>query len=221
MTWDEFVAGWAGASSGYDRRDAAAPRRRLLGATYRVSCVLARFGVRPASMMVLSAGFACAVPLLALRGGGWPLGAAAFLLAGLAADTVGLGLAVVTGGLGRLSRLHLSLLERFGEVCWLLALACLGAKPWLIFALATLVWAHEYGKARAGAPAVRPGTPATVGDRPTRAWFTLAALVLAAVSAQIGQDLAAGVVTLLVVSWLALALVGLAQLLSVIRKALA
>lgn len=221
MTWDEFAAGWAGAANGYDLRYAPAPRRRLLSATYRVSGVLARLRVRPASMMVLSAAFAAAVPLVALRAGAWPLIAAALLPAGLAADNVGFGLAVVTGDQGRLRRFQQALLERFSEVCWLLALACLGAKPWLVFALATLVWTHEYCKARAGAPAVRPVATATVGDRPTRVWFTLACLVLAAACAQVGQDLAAGVVTLLAVSWLALAAVGLAQLVSVIRKVLA
>jgi CDP-diacylglycerol--glycerol-3-phosphate 3-phosphatidyltransferase len=111
--------------------------------------------------------------------------------------------------------------ERFSEICWLLALAFLGTRPGLVFAVAALVWAHEYVKARVGAPALRPTATTTVGDRPTRVWFALAALLLAAASAQLGQDLAAGVVTLVVMSWLALALVGLGQLFTIIRKVLA
>jgi CDP-diacylglycerol--glycerol-3-phosphate 3-phosphatidyltransferase len=103
MTWDEFVAGWAGAYGGYDLRYAKAPRRLVLATTYRLSGVFVRFGVRPASMMVLSVVFAIAVPLVALRGGGWPLAAAGLLVAGLGADTLGFGLTVVTGGMTRLS----------------------------------------------------------------------------------------------------------------------
>jgi CDP-diacylglycerol---glycerol-3-phosphate 3-phosphatidyltransferase len=221
MTWNELIAGWARADRGYDLRYAAAPRRKLLVAAYRISGLLARFGVRTASMMVLSVLFAVAVPLIALRGGGWPLAAAVLVVAGLAADTIGFGLTVVTGGITRLSGFYQSLAERFSEVCWLMALALLGTKDWLIFSIAAAVWAHEYIKARVGAPALRPTATTTVGDRPTRVWSVLAALVLAAASAQLGQDIAAGAVTLVVLSWLALALVGLGQLLTVVRKVLA
>ncbi|GIH04974.1 hypothetical protein Rhe02_30410 [Rhizocola hellebori] len=221
MTWNEFVAGWAGAYGGYDLRYAAAPRRRLLAAAYRVSGLLARFGVRPASMMVLSAVFAAAVPVIALRGGAWPLTAAAMLVAGLIADTIGSGLSVVTGGITRLSGFYQSLVERFSEFCWLMALALLGTKDWLIFSVAAIVWAHEYVKARVGAAALRPTATTTVGDRPTRVWSVLVALVLAAAAAQWGQDLAAAAVTLVVLSWLTLALVGLGQLFGIIRKVLA
>ncbi len=221
MTWDEFVVGWAGAYGGYDLRYAARSRRRLLAATYRVSRIIARFGVRPASMMVVSVAFAMAVPVIALRGGAWPLAAAACLLAGLGADTLGSGLTVVTAAITRLGGFYQSLVERFSELCWLLALACLGTKPWVTFTMAVLVWAHEYVKARVGAPALSPAAVTTVGDRPTRVWAVLAAFGLAAAAAQLGQDLAAAAVTLVVVSWLALALVGLAQLFSIIRKVLA
>ena len=61
MTWNEFVAGWAGTYGGYDLRYASTPRRRLLAAAYRVSVLLGSFGVRPASMMVLSVFSAAAV----------------------------------------------------------------------------------------------------------------------------------------------------------------
>jgi CDP-diacylglycerol--glycerol-3-phosphate 3-phosphatidyltransferase len=172
-------------------------------------------------MMVLSVAFAAAVPLIALRGGGWPLAAACSLVAGLAADTVGYGLTVVTGRMTRLGAFYQSLVERFSEFAWLMALALLGTKDWLIFSVAALVWAHEYAKARVGAPALRPTATTTIGDRPTRVWCVLAALVLAAASAQLGQDLAAGAVTLVVLTWMALALVGLGQLLGLIRKVLA
>ncbi|HCT76007.1 MAG TPA: CDP-alcohol phosphatidyltransferase [Micromonosporaceae bacterium] len=221
MTWDEFVVGWAVVYDGYDMRYAPAPRRRLLGVTYRVGRVLAGFGVRPGSLMLISVMCSLAVPLLAYRGGSWAAAALLAMLAGLGADTLGSALTVLTGRVSRLSTFYQALAERVAEICWLCALALLGARPGLIVVVAMLVWMHEYVRARVGAAALRPTATTTVGDRSTRTWLVLAALLVAALSAQVGNDLAAGAVTLVVVTWLALAMIGIGQLLGIIRKVLA
>jgi hypothetical protein len=46
------------------------------------------------------------------------------------------------------------------------------------------------------------------------------ALLLAVLVSRIGADLAAGVVTMVVLCWLALGLIGVGQLFAIIRKAL-
>jgi hypothetical protein len=220
-SWDEFVVAWAGAFGGYDVRHAGASQRRLLHTVYRLSHPLATFGVRAASMTLLALVCWLAVPLLAMQRGPWPALAALVLAFGLLLETVGNGLIVLTGQQTRLASFYQSLVQRLSEASWLASLMVLGAKAWPVVAVGALVWLHEYVRARGGAAELRPIATNTVGDRPTRIWMTVAALVLAALAAPIGPDLAAGVVTLVVLSWLALALIGFGQLLSLIRKVLA
>jgi len=218
MSWEEFVAGWALAFDGYNMRHASPARRRWMRAAHRVALVLARCGVRPSATMVLSAAASVAVALCGWRGGGWPIAGALALLAGLGADTLTLSLSVVSGAVTRLRGFYQSLLDRLAEVCWLAAFVALGAHAVLAVVCGALVWAHEYLRARS---TLRRAGTSTLGDRPARVWLSLAGLVLAGLIAQLGQDLAAGIVTLIVFSWAALAFVGIGQLLAIIRKVLA
>ena len=221
LTWDEFVSGWARSHDGYDMRQAPAATRAVLHFGYKTGGVLARLGVRPASLMIISAMFSLAVPLLAMQGGPWPAMAAIALIASLFADAVSGSLTVFKGAMSRLGAFYQSIVERLAEVAWLAALSTLGVRPGLIFACAALVWAQEYIRARAGGASMRAIATATVGDRPSRIWLTIAAFLLAAIAAPVGADLAAGIVTLVVLIWIALALVGVFQLLAIVKKVLA
>lgn len=218
MTWDDVVSAWARAFDGYDLRFAPAFKRSAIRGAFRVAAVLDRFGIRPAATMVLSALCSVAVPLLAWRGGVWPALAAVALVAGLGTDLLTAAMAVYGRRLTRLGSFYQSLLDRFGEVCWLIAFALLGVQPFLVIVAVAMVWAHEYLRARAS---LGKGGSGTIGERPSWIRLTLIGLVLAAGAAQLGQDLAAGVATLVVFSWVCLAGIGLAQLVAVIRKALA
>ncbi|WP_212845238.1 CDP-alcohol phosphatidyltransferase family protein [Catellatospora sp. IY07-71] len=221
MSWDGYVAGWSGSHDGYDPRHAGPLLRKWLRAAFRVGGVLARFGARPAYAMTVAVACALLVPLCAVRGGSWPALAALFLLLGLAADTIGQTLSVLLGRTSRLGSFYRSLLDRLTEACWLVALAGVGAQRTLLLACAAMVWLHEYIRARAGAVGLRAAGSATIGDRPTRAWLTLLALLLAAAAtAQVGADLAAGIVTMVLVLWFSLAVLGLGRLLTVVRKVL-
>lgn len=220
MTWEQFVSGWSGAYDGYDVRYAAPSRRRMVGLAYRLGAPLAVFGVRPATLTLVSAACSLAVPILAFQRGSWPAVAALAMLCALAADTLACGLTVLTARDVRPGAFYQSLVDRLGEACWLVALALLGARAGAVLAVAVLVWMHEYMRARVGAAALRPMATATVGDRPTRFWLTIVGLILAAITAQLGADLAAGTVTLIVLIWLALALIGLGQLVGLIRRVL-
>jgi CDP-diacylglycerol--glycerol-3-phosphate 3-phosphatidyltransferase len=220
-SWDGYVSGWSNSHDGYDPRHAGPLLRKWLRAAFTVGGILARFGARPAYAMTVAVACAVLVPVLAARGGSWTALAALVLVLGLAADTVGQTLAVLLGRTSRLASFYRTMIDRLSEVCWLVALASLGAQRTLLLACAAMVWLHEYIRARAGAVGLRAAGSATIGDRPTRAWLTLLSLVLAAAStAQVGPDLAAGVVTMVLVLWFSLAVLGLGQLLTVVRKVL-
>ncbi|MEV0455413.1 CDP-alcohol phosphatidyltransferase family protein [Catellatospora methionotrophica] len=220
-SWDGYVSGWSNSHDGYDPRHAGPLLRKWLRAAFTVSGVLARLGARPAYAMAVAAACAVLVPVIAARGGSWPALAAPVLTLGLAADTVGQTLAVLLGRTSRLGSFYRTMLDRMSEVCWLVALGALGAQQTLLLACGAMVWLHEYIRARAGAVGLRAAGSATIGDRPTRAWLTLLSLLLAAAAAaQVGPDLAAGVVTMVLVLWFSLAVLGLGQLLTVVRKVL-
>lgn len=217
MSWDDFVSAWSEAFDGYDLRQASGIKKSFMRAIHRVSGAI-RIGT--SVTMLISLAFAVSVPLLAWKGGRWAALAALTLLLGLAADAMTNALAIRGGRITRLEYFYQALVERFAEVCWLVALLTLGARPTAVVLCAFVVWAHEYLKAKVGGRAIRRAGTSTVGDRMLRVWFVVIALLLAAVISFIGQDLAAGVVTMVVLCWLALGLIGLGQLFAVIRKVL-
>jgi CDP-diacylglycerol--glycerol-3-phosphate 3-phosphatidyltransferase len=112
------------------------------------------------------------------------------------------------------------MVDRVAELCWLLAALLLGGSPALVGTCGVLVMVHEYVRVRAAAVGMRPAGTATIGDRSTRAITTLVLLVVAGAAAGVDQDLAAGTTTLLLAVWTLLAIFGLMQLLTIIRKAL-
>jgi CDP-diacylglycerol--glycerol-3-phosphate 3-phosphatidyltransferase len=221
LTWDEFVSGWAKSHDGYDMRQAPAATRAVLRFGYRAGGVMARLGVRPASLMIISAMASITVPLFATMHGAWPALAAVAVAVSLFADALSGSLTVFNGATTRLGNFSQALVERLAEVCWLIAFSALGVRPGLVFGCAALVWAQEYIRAKAGGTMTRPALTSTVGDRPARLWLTLAALLLAAIADPVGVDLAAGISTLVLLIWMALAVVGVFQLLTIVRKTLA
>jgi hypothetical protein len=218
VSWDEFALAWSEAFDGYDLRQASTLRQRFMRAIYQVTGVVK---VRTSVTMLISVVFSISVPLLAWRGGQWPAIAALLLLLGQVADAMTTTMAVRSGRVTQLESFYQALVERFAEVCWLLTFLALGARPLPVMLTAVVVWAHEYVRAKVGGAVMRRAGSATVGDRSLRIWLVLVALVLAAAVSVIGQDMAAGIVTMVVLCWLALGLIGLAQLLAIIRKALA
>jgi hypothetical protein len=219
-SWDEFVAAWSKSHGGFDLRYASSSQRNALTMAYHLAYPLASYGVRPGSLTALALCCWITVPIVAWQRGAWPALAALVLAVGLILELVRSGL-VVFQGQTRLAAFYEALVERVSEGCWLFALMALGAKPWTVFAVGSLVWLHEYVRARAGTADLRPIMTNTVADRPMRIRMTLVALALAALIGRLGLDLVAGAVTLVVVSWLALALIGFGQVLSVVRKHLA
>lgn len=218
MSWDEFAVAWSQAFDGYDLRHAPVLRKRFMHTVFRLSGALA---VKVSVTMLVSLICSLSVPLLAWQGGHWPVAAALMLMIGHLADAMTGASAIRSGKVSRLESFYQAVLDRFAELAWMVAMLLLGAHPGAVVCCAALVWAHEYLRARAGLPAVRRAASSTAGERPLRVWFMMAALLLAAALSGVGPDLVAGVVTVIVVIWAALASVGLFQLFSIIRKALA
>jgi hypothetical protein len=221
MSWDEFVPAWSRAYDGYDPRLAGPLQRKWLRGSHRIGVVLARLGMTPSSALTINVFTAIAVPLLASAGGVFTGLAAVFMVTGLSLGGLAGTLAVLLGQASRLDAFYRTLIERFSEGCWLLALAMLGARPALVVTCGGLVLFHEYVRARAGAVGLRAAGSATIGDRPARVWLTLLSLLLAAMAGPISPDLAPGVVTMVMVIWSTIAVIGLGQLLTIVRKVLA
>jgi hypothetical protein len=217
VTWDDFASAWSEAYDGYDLRQASGMKQTVMRAVHRASGVVR---VRTSATMLASVLCSVTVPLLAWKGGQWAIAAASMLLLGQFADAMSSARAVLSGHITRLERFYQALVERFAEVCWLVALLVLGARPTAVVLCAFVVWAHEYLRAKVGGSAMRRAGTSTMGDRSLRVWFVVVALLLSAAVSRIGTDLAAGVVTMVVLCWLALGLIGLAQLFTIIRKVL-
>lgn len=218
MSWDEFAVAWSAAFDGYDPRHASAPKRRFLRAIHRITGAVR---VKPAVTLLVSVACSVSVPLLAWRGGPWPTVGALMLVLGLVADAMSNAGAVRSGRVSRLDSFYQALVERFAELCWFVAFLAMGARLVPVVLCASAVWAHEYVRAKVGGAAMRRAGSATVGDRQVRVWFVLAALLLSTVVARFDEGIAAGVVTMVLLCWTALALIGLAQLVTIVRKVLA
>jgi CDP-diacylglycerol---glycerol-3-phosphate 3-phosphatidyltransferase len=222
MSWDGYVSAWSGAHDGFDPRHAGPGLRWCIRSSYRVGLVLSRRRVKVSTASRVAVLCALMVPALCAQGGGWPLLAAIMLVVGLAAQTLAGTLAVLRGQATRLRAFYGTLIDRFGELCWLVALAALGARVGLLLLCGGLVLLYEYMRARATSAGLRAAGSSTIGDRSVRVWLVGVGLMLAGIAgAQIGEDLGAGLITLVVISWLAVGVIGLGQLLTVVRKALA
>lgn len=222
MSWDGYVSAWSGAHDGFDLRHAGPGLRWWMRSSYRAGLVLVRRRIAVSTASTVAVLCALAVPALSAAGGGWPALAAIVLVAGLAAQTLAGTLAVLRGQATRLRAFYGTLVDRFSELCWLVALAALGARVGLLLLCGGLVLLYEYVRARAASAGLRAAGSSTIGDRPARVWLMVVALLLAGITgAQVNEALTAGVITLMVVGWLSAEVIGLGQLMSIVRKALA
>ena len=107
-----------------------------------------------------------------------------------------------------------SVTDRCSDLLFLVALWLAGAEPWVCLAGAALMLLQEYARARAGASGMSEVGVVTVWERPTRVIVTAAFLGSAALLGDPWSTLGAA-------AWLALGVVGLVQVLVVVRRRLA
>ena len=220
MTWTEYAAAWSALHGGFDPDQASPPVRGWVRLAYRGGSLLGRLGVGPTAVTALGLLLCVAVPFAALLGPvGLLLGGVLVLLASFA-DGLDGAVAVVTGKVTRIGYVYDSVADRLGEVAWLAAFWIAGAPGWLVVAGGALSWLHEYVRARATAGGMADLGAVTVGERPTRVSVAACALVVGGVAGLVHPGWDTAVVVAGAAVWPALAVIGLAQLLTAVRREL-
>jgi phosphatidylglycerophosphate synthase len=220
LTWQEYARAWSALHGGFDPVTAAPLIRGWVRLAYRGGTRLARLGVTPGAV-TLTGLLLCAVVPVAARGG--PAGlivAAVVVLAAGFADSFDGAVAVITGRASRSGYVLDSVADRVGEAAWLVAFWLAGAPGWLAVTAGAVSWLHEYVRARATAAGMPDIGAVTVGERPTRVSVAISGLLVGGVAGLVHPGWDGAVVTAAGAVWLALAVIGLAQLAAVTRRAL-
>jgi phosphatidylglycerophosphate synthase len=210
---DDYFATWSKLHGGYDPR-----RSRLTGGWLSLVYVIARpvatRRVPPDVLTVVGMLAAVSVAALAGIGGRWvSLAAFAAVLTGLL-DGLDGAVAVLTGRATRWGYVIDSVADRVADALFMLALWLAGASAWVCVAAGAVTGLLEYTRARATAAGMTEIGVVTVWERPTRVIVTALFLLGVAVYddggwAQWGARAS-----------LTLGLVGLVQLLIVVRRRL-
>lgn len=221
MTWEEYAAAWSQLHGGLDPATASPLIRGWVRVAYRGGCLLGRLGVGPGAVTAAGLLLCVAVPFAAALGPAGLLAGGGIVLLASVADGLDGAVAVVTGRTSRLGFMYDSVADRVGEAAWLAAFWVAGAPGWLVVAVGAVSWLHEYVRARAAAAGMAGIGVVTVGERPTRAAVAVAGLVVAGAAGLVRDAWTPPALTIAAAAWLALALAGLAQLATVVRRALA
>jgi phosphatidylglycerophosphate synthase len=220
LTWEEYAAAWSELHGGFDPDSASPLVRGWVRLAYRGGSLLGRLRIGPTTVTVAGLLLCVAVPFAALLGpAGLLLGGLIVLLAGFA-DGLDGAVAVVTGRTTRIGFVYDSAADRLGEAAWLVAFWLAGVPAWLVVAAGAVSWLHEYVRARAIAAGMREIGAVTVGERPTRVSVAISALTVGGVAGLVRDGWDTTVVTVGASVWLALAVVGLAQLTVAVRREL-
>jgi CDP-diacylglycerol--glycerol-3-phosphate 3-phosphatidyltransferase len=184
--------------------------------TYRLAVPLVRLRVRPDAVTVLGLLVAVAVLLPASGGGRWPVLASLLVLVSGVLDNLDGAVAVLTGRTTRWGFVLDSLCDRVSDSAYAAALALAGG-PWALAAGgAAVAWLHEYARARAAVAGMPEVGVVTVSERPTRVLVTAMFLLGAGLYPSAADSWA----TAGLAAWTTLGVVGLLQLLVVVRRRL-
>lgn len=188
-----------------------------LAIAHTLAVPLVRARVSPNALTASGLALAVAVVPLVALGGRWPLLAPVLVVASAMLDSLDGAVAVMTGRTTRWGALLDALADRLADSAYLVALWVLGAPGWVAVAAAAVALLHEYTRARATTAGMDDVGAVTVSERPTRVviatMFVLGTGVYPAAAATWGLLGAAAA--------LAVGLVGLVQLLVVVRRRLA
>lgn len=212
---DGYFREWAALHGGYDPRES-----RLVGGwltmAYVLARPLARMRVPPDLVTLLGLVVSAAAVGLAWLGGRWLVAAAAVVAASALVDNLDGAVAVMTRRTTRWGYVLDSVVDRLSDSLYLVALWLVGAPGWLCVLAGLVMGLHEYTRARAGAAGMDEIGVVTVWERPTRVIVTAMFLL----GAGLYVPTAAGWATAGAAAWLTLGLVGLGQLLVVVRRRL-
>ncbi len=210
-----YLAGWSRWHGGLDASRTTLVRRWLT-VVYRLARPLARAGVAPGLLTTWGLVAGALTLALADLGGRWALVAAAAAVLSAVLDGVDGAVAVLTQRATRLGFVLDSVTDRVVDGLYLAALWRLGAPAGVCVAAGAAIGLLEYTRARAMAVGMREIGVVTVGERPTRVIITVAAFGAAGMYAGRSAEVAG------LGAWatLAVSLLGLGQLLVVVRRRL-
>jgi len=220
LTWQEYARAWSALHGGFDPEAASPLVRGWVRLAYRGGSFLAGLHVTPTAVTLAGLLLCLLVPVAAAAGPAGLTAAAFVVLAASFADSFDGAVAVVAGRSSRVGFVVDSVADRVGEAAWLVAFWLAGAPGWLVVAAGAVSWLHEYVRARATAAGMPDIGAVTVGERPTRVSVAISGLLIGGLAGLVHPGWDESVVTLAAAAWLALAVIGLAQLAVVVRRAL-
>jgi phosphatidylglycerophosphate synthase len=183
---------------------------------YRLAVPLVRLRVPADTVTVVGLAVAVAVVLPSSAGGRWPLLGVLLVVVSGVLDNLDGAVAVLTDRTTRWGFVLDSLCDRISDAAYVVALALAGG-PWsLAAAAAAVAWLQEYARARAAVAGMPEIGVVTVSERPTRVIVTAVFLL----GAGLYPSAADGWATAGLAAWGTLGVVGLTQLLVVIRRRL-
>jgi CDP-diacylglycerol--glycerol-3-phosphate 3-phosphatidyltransferase len=211
----QYFDRWAQLHGGYDPRSS-----RLTGAWLTVAYTLARplaaARISPDLVTLVGAAVSMLAVYLASLGGRGVIGAAVVVALSGVVDNLDGAVAVMTGRTSRWGFVLDSVVDRVSDGLYLVALWVVGAPAWLCVLAGALMGLQEYTRARAGNAGMSEIGVVTVWERPTRV-ITTAMFLL---GAGIYVASAPGWVSAGAAVWAVLGVVGLVQLLVVVRRRL-
>jgi CDP-diacylglycerol--glycerol-3-phosphate 3-phosphatidyltransferase len=213
LSRESYLQQWSQLHGGYDPT-ANALVRWWLSLTYDVARLPARARVSPDLLTLSAVVVSCGAAALAAAAVRWLLLAAAVVVVAGLLDNVDGAVAVLTGRSTRWGAVLDSSADRVSDLAFVTALWFAGAPAVVCVVGAALMFLHEFVRARAGAAGMSEVGVITVWERPTRVIVTAAFLFCC------GLFLDGLWVELGAAAWVGLGLVGLVQLLLVVRRRL-
>ncbi len=212
---DGYFDRWAATHGGFDPRG-----NRWAGGwltvAYGLARPLARWGVKPDVLTVWTVLIAGVVAALATEGGRWPVAAGVLVVTSGLGDAVDGAVAVLTDRTTRWGYVLDSLVDRVNDLLYVAAVWLIGAPAWLVAGTAVGILLLEYVRARGNNAGAGEIGVVTVGERPSRVIACAVTLLAAGVAPAASAEIAAAGLGVLA----ALTLVGLAQILVAVHRAL-
>ena len=212
---DEYFAAWSEGHGGYDPRHSKWAAGWLT-VVHTIASPLVRIGFSPNALTGVGGLIALSVLLPAWHGGRLLLLCPVLIVLSALLDSLDGGVAVMTGRSTQWGALLDSVVDRVGDSAYLVALWLVGAPVGACVAAGGITLIHEYVRARAAVLGVVDIGVITVWERPTR--VVVAAMFLLGAGWYVphaSQWVSAGAY-----ASLALATVGISQLLVVVHRRL-
>jgi CDP-diacylglycerol--glycerol-3-phosphate 3-phosphatidyltransferase len=187
-----------------------------LRVVHAVATPLARLRVPPDGVTILGLLIACSAPLLASLGRGGVLAAALVIALSGLVDSLDGAVAVMTGRTSRWGAVLDAVADRISDAAFVAALWVVGAPASVCVVAVALCWLQEYARARAGGAGMTEVGVLTLNERPTRVIVVVMSLVASAVR-PVDEP---GWATLGAWALVGLGVIGLVQLLVVVRRTL-